>query len=221
MIATRRRRFRIPVMRYVKLLVFGVVVYELCSVPLTHNFLFNGPLKPFWMQVATAQKKFISPVIDPVVTPLIKPLHFAVQQKALSDSQKQIVALKKSLADEQTTENDNMKTIADLQKKLQASAKPAGAAGAAGTAGGAGAGVAGAAPLNAASPSPDDLKNAAYWASMEPENAAQIAQALPPLETARVFAAMKPDQVAEIMNVLPTAYNVKLKAVRLGGSAGI
>jgi flagellar motility protein MotE (MotC chaperone) len=213
MIATRKRPMHFPIKRYLKMFVAVAVLYELCSVPFTHKLIFDGPLKPLWKQVGDANAKFIKPILGPVAAPITKPLHFAFQQRQLMERSHEMTVLKATLAADAKQKKADTKQIADLQQKLSAP-KPAD-----GTTAGAGASSGlSATPAAAVTPSADDIKTASYWGAMEAENAASIAQKLAPEETARIFLAMKPDAVAEIMNTLPTEYNVKLKAVHLGGT---
>ena len=58
--------------------------------------------------------------------------------------------------------------------------------------------------------SADIRRTGAYWASMEPENAAKLAQRLPTSYVARVFAQMSPNDVGAILDALPAAYAAKL-----------
>jgi flagellar motility protein MotE (MotC chaperone) len=218
MIATRQRPFRLPIMAFIKVLAVFGIAYALVRVPVTHALIFDGPLKPVWKQTDGFEKKFIAPTVDPIFSPLA----MLNMSRKLNARNGEIIALKKELAQAKLDAQAAQKNAVQLQKKIQAKAvTPAVAA--AGGAAGANTQAASAAPSAASSaapmvqitPSPDEVQTAAYWGSMEAENAAAIAQKLDPVETARIFLAMKPDQVAEIMNVLPAAYNVKLQAVHL------
>ena len=210
MIATRRRPFRLPIKMIIKTTVFFGLVYVLVRVPFTHKLIFEGPLKPMWTQAAVFEKKFIAPSLDPVIEPLTA-LNLT---RKLETRNKEIIALKKQLRGEEYQAKLSRRQIQALQKKSVAKSGPAVAAPAAAAAVAA-TGTAGATPMVQVTPSPDEAQTAAYWGSMEAENASAIAQKLDPSETARIFLAMKPDQVAEIMNALPADYNVKLQEVHL------
>jgi flagellar motility protein MotE (MotC chaperone) len=53
-------------------------------------------------------------------------------------------------------------------------------------------------------------RTAQYWASMEPENAAKLAQRLSPVYVARILSLMQPDSVGAILDALPANYAAKL-----------
>lgn len=208
MIATRQRPFRLPIMALLQVVGFFGVVYALIRVPVTHGFIFNGPLKPVWKQVGGFEKRYLAPSLDPIFTPA-SVLNLT---RKLNAREKEIVTLKKELLAAQT----QVATIRLAASRKQARARNAAATAAVVMPAAAGpAASATSVPLVEITPTPDEALTAAYWASMEAENAAAIAQKLDPVETARIFLAMKPDQVAEIMNVLPASYNVKLQSVHL------
>jgi hypothetical protein len=193
-------------MALLQVLGFFGVVYALVRVPVTHRFIFDGPLKPVWRQVGGFEKKFLAPTLDPIFTP-VAVLNLT---RKLNVSEREIITLKKELL----TARAQTASIRLAASRKQARARTAAAAvvmpaavapAASGTS----------MPLVQVTPSPDEAMTAAYWSSMEAENAAAVAQKLDPVETARIFLAMKPDQVAEIMNVLPASYNVKLQSVHL------
>lgn len=208
MIATRRRPFRIPFMAILKTLIFFAVIYVLVRVPVTHKLIFDGPLKPMWTQVGSLEEKFVAPWFDPIV----EPFSAVNLTRKLADRNKEIIALKKQVRGDAYKQKLSMQQIRVLKAKH---AVKAGAAAAAAVAQSPARAASGAAPMVQITPSPDETQTAAYWGSMEAENAAAIAQKLDPTQTARIFLAMKPDQVAEIMNVLPADYNVKLQEVNL------
>ncbi|MFN2462048.1 MAG: magnesium transporter MgtE N-terminal domain-containing protein [Candidatus Velthaea sp.] len=117
--------------------------------------------------------------------------------------------LNASLESDRKTREEKETRIAELQSavaRLQAEPKPAPPA---------------AAPRARASTAPgaahdaaDALKRtAAYWASMDAEKAAAVAQRLPDEYVNRVFAQMAPDAVADIMNALPAKVAAHLTAV--------
>ena len=58
----------------------------------------------------------------------------------------------------------------------------------------------------------DIRRTGAYWSSMEPENAAKLAERLPTSYVARVFAQMSPNDVGAILDALPAPYAAKLTA---------
>jgi hypothetical protein len=206
-IATRQRPFRLPIMALLQVLAFFGVVYALVRIPVTHGFIFNGPLKPVWKQVGGFEKRYLAPTLDPIFTP-ISVLNLT---RKLNAREKEIITLKKALLSAQG-QIGSMRLAAS---RKQARARTAASASVAMPAAAGPATSATSAPLVQVTPSPDEAKTGAYWSSMEAENVAAIAQKLDPVETARIFLAMKPDQAAAVMNVLPASYNVKLQAVRL------
>ncbi len=182
------------------------IVYVLMCIPVTQKLIFSGPLKPMWQ----------------LAEQWCSPLAVADLTKKLNDRNQEIIALKKELLALQVpstaAHTKNGLVNARIAKKPAQRVVPVVAAAPTATpAAVALSGVVGGsdAPLVQMTPSPDESQTAAYWASMEAENAAAVAQKLDPSETARIFLAMKPDQVAEIMNALPADYNVKLQAVHL------
>jgi len=205
LIATRQRPFRLPIMALVQVLGFFGVVYALIRVPVTHGLIFNGPLKPLWRQAGGFEKRYLAPSLDPLFTPA-SVLNLT---RKLNAREKEIVTLKKELLAAQA-QTASIRLAASRKQALARSAAAVVMPAAAGPAA-----SATSVPLVQITPTPDEAQTAAYWSSMEAENAAAIAQKLDPVETARIFLAMKPDQVAEIMNVLPASYNVKLQSVHL------
>jgi flagellar motility protein MotE (MotC chaperone) len=216
-IVTRQRRKPFPYKRLLlPLLAIVLVVFALIWPP-SRNLILNGPAAPAARAVGNAYDN------------ASQPFHFAAQNQVITDRNRQIEALQAQLTQAQSEAADKAKQVASLQSQidqLQTEAassrsatspnpgRPATASGAGGVPGGTfssntaqGGFVAG--DLSAGA-SADVRRTGAYWASMEPENAAKLAQRLPTSYVARVFAQMSPNDVGAILDALPAAYAAKL-----------
>lgn len=153
--------------------------------------------------------------ISAFVNPYLAPLHFAAQEQVIADRNRQIEALgaqlegqRKDMAAKDTQISALQFQIRQLQdainKTAQASPSPAPVVR---TASGA---------LAPATPQPttDDPKHAAaVWASMDPAQAAAVAQRLPPDYTAKVMALMDSDSAGALLGALPPAYAARVARV--------
>lgn len=218
MIVTRQRRKPFPYKRLLlPLIAIALVVFAFIWPP-SRAVILNGPAAPAARAVGTAYDN------------AAQPFHFAAQNQVITDRNRQIEALQAQLTQAQSEAADKAKQVASLQSQIdqlqtQAAAarsaaspipaRPGGApAGAAGAPGGTfstntaqGGYVAGDLSSGA---NADIRRTGAYWGSMEPENAAKLAQRLPTSYVARVFAQMSPNDVGAILDALPAAYAAKL-----------
>ncbi|HZZ00073.1 MAG TPA: hypothetical protein VFE36_10910 [Candidatus Baltobacteraceae bacterium] len=151
------------------------------------------------------------------------PFHFAAQNQIITDRNRQIAALQAQLATTKSDAQTKDKKIAGLQTQLdqvQTQLASAGSNAAQASARGAALGQSSPRPgptdvLLAGSDlssnaSPDMKRTADYWAAMDPENAAKVAQRLPPSYVARVLALMPAESVGTILDNLPPAFAAKL-----------
>lgn len=213
MIVTRQRRKPFPYKRLIlPLFAVGLVVVALLWPP-SRNVITAGPMKPAWESAGSAMDKVAAP------------FHFAAQNDVITDRNRQIAALQSQLTAAQNGTQGKDKQIAALQQQIdqlqeQAAAarttpsktapRPAVSAGA----------FTMAAQSSQSNPvvsgdlsagaTADMRRTAQYWASMDPENAAKIAQRLPPSYVARVFALMQPDAVGAVLDALPANFAAKL-----------
>ncbi len=213
MIVTRRRRKPFPWKRLIlPVIAIALVITALSWAP-SRDAITNGPLAPAW--------KASSSGFDRVAAPF----HFAAQNQLLTQRNQQIASLQQQLADLKAQDAAKAKKIASLDTQigqLQARSTTRGAAPAASSSP---APVSGATanPFGAASAStgssandlasgatPDMRRTAAYWANMEPENAAKLVQKLPVPYVARVLALMSPDAVGAILDALPASVAAQL-----------
>ena len=217
MIVTRQRRKPFPFKRLLLPLIALALVAFAFIWPPSRNIILNGPAAPAARAVGSAYDNAAAP------------FHFAAQNQVITDRNRQIEALQTQLTQAQSEAADKAKQIASLQQQigqLQAQAattrsaaspnpaRPAAGATGAGASGGTfssdtaqGGYVAG--DLSAGATA-DIRRTGAYWSSMEPENAAKLAQRLPTTYVARVFAQMSPNDVGAILDALPPAYAAKL-----------
>ncbi len=204
MIVTRQRRKPFPYRRLIlPVLAIALVVFAFWWAP-SRSVIAGGPMAPVW-QTAGAWWGNVA-----------APFHFAAQNREITDRSRQIVQLQGQLATAQSTAQAKDKQIAALQQQidqLQSQAASARSAGppAKGAAAPRPVPSAGAFGSDAAAGTTPDIQRAAqYWTSMDPENAAKIAQRLPPSYVARVFAQMQPDAVGAILDALPPSFAAKL-----------
>jgi flagellar motility protein MotE (MotC chaperone) len=216
-IVTRQRRKPFPYKRLLLPLIAIALVVVAFIWPPSRNVILNGPAAPAARAVGNAYGN------------ASQPFHFAAQNQVITDRNRQIEALQTQLTQAQSEAADKAKQVASLQQQIdqlqtQAAssrsaaspnpARPAAGAATAGAPGGTfssstaqGGYVAG--DLSAGA-SADIRRTGAYWSSMEPENAAKLAQRLPTSYVARVFAQMSPNDVGAILDALPAAYAAKL-----------
>ena len=216
MIVTRQRRKPFPFKRLLLPLIAIVLVVVAFIWTPSRNLILNGPAAPAARAVGSAYDN------------AAQPFHFAAQNQVITDRNRQIEALQAQLTQAQSEAADKAKQVASLQQQIDqlqtqaASSRSASSPNPARPAGPAAAGVPGgtfssntaqggyvAGDLSAGA-SADVRRTGAYWASMEPENAAKLAQRLPTSYVARVFAQMSPNDVGAILDALPAAYAAKL-----------
>ena len=202
MIVTRRRpkrrNFGKIILPVLALLALAGALYW----PPSHNVIVNGPLKPVWGVLGAAGGQ------------AAKPLTFAAQQQRIADQNRKLrddAALRESDRKDKEAKDAQIAALRTQVVQLQSSEKatplpaPVVKPTAAADLG-----------LGAANPVPDDIRRtAAYWSSMDAEQAAAIAEKLPDDYVNRVFAQMSPDSVGDIMDALPPA-----TAARLAAAAG-
>ena len=204
MIVTRQRRKPFPFKRLIlPLIAIGLIAFAFIWPP-SRNVITSGPMGPLWRTAGNAWGNVSAP------------FHFAAQDQVITDRNRQIAALQAQLAQAQSTGSGKDKQIQSLQSQIdQLSAQAASARG------GSTAektmprpttstGALSFASDAAAGTTPDIQRTAQYWTSMDPDNAAKIAQRLPPSYVARVFAQMQPDAVGAILDALPASYAAKL-----------
>ena len=151
--------------------------------------------------------------------PYLAPLHFAAQEQVIADRNKQIEALGGEMEAERKQLAAKDSQIGQLQyqvKQLQDAAAKAAEA------------TPSPAPIKPASatqnaaagaPAPsqvstDDPKHAAaVWAAMDPEQAAALAERLPPDYTAKVLALMSTDSAGALLGALQPTYAAKVARV--------
>jgi flagellar motility protein MotE (MotC chaperone) len=215
-IVTRQRRKPFPFKRLLLPLIAIALVLFAFIWPPSRNMILNGPAAPAARVVGSAYDN------------AAQPFHFAAQNQVITDRNRQIEALQTQLTQAQSEAADKAKQVASLQQQIDqlqtqaASSRSASSPNPARAAGQTTAGVPGgtfssstaqggyvAGDLSAGA-SADVRRTGAYWASMEPENAAKIAQRLPTSYVARVFAQMSPNDVGAILDALPAAYAAKL-----------
>jgi len=216
-IVTRQRRKPFPFKRLLlPLIAIALVIFAFVWPP-SRNVLLNGPAAP--------AARTVGNTFDTVA----QPFHFAAQNQVITDRNRQIESLTAQLTQAQSEAADKAKQIASLQQQIDqlqtqaaasrtsatpASSRPGAAPSVAGAPGGSfssstaqGGYVAG--DLSAGATA-DIRRTGAYWASMEPENAAKLAERLPTTYVARVFAQMSPNDVGAILDALPAPYAAKL-----------
>ncbi|GAC1544079.1 MAG: hypothetical protein NVS2B17_24680 [Candidatus Velthaea sp.] len=198
MIVTRRR----PVKRNLAPLLLPLAALIALTIALawqpSREVIANGPLKPLWNVAATAGAQ------------VARPLSFASQQQQIADKNRELRTRDAALESDRKAQEAKDARISALQSQvsqLQAQPKPTPMRTvpkpAPSTLGAVSAGTA---------PS-DEIKRAAqYWAAMDAEKAAAIAQRLPDTYVNRVFAQMAPDSVGDIMNALPAKVAARLIA---------
>lgn len=217
MIVTRKRRKPFPFKRLIlPLVAIALVVFAFVWGP-SRGIILNGPLAPAARTVGNAYDT------------AAQPFHFAAQNQVITDRNRQIEALQTQLTQAQGEAADKAKQIAALQQQIdqlqtqaastRSNARPAPARSPAGATSGGPNGVAFSSSTAqggyvngdlSAGATADTRRTGAYWASMEPENAAKLAQRLPTAYVARVFAQMSPNDVGAILDALPPAYAAKL-----------
>jgi len=218
-IVTRQRRKPFPWKRFLlPAVAIVLVVFAFVWAP-SRNLILSGPAAP------------VARSIGNIADTVAQPFHFAAQNQVITDRNRQIEALQTQLSAAQSDAQDKAKQIAALQQQIselqsQAVASRSGASpsparpapGGAPAAGGAAGGTFGGSSAQSgyvsgdlsAGATADIRRTGAYWASMEPENAAKIAQHLPTPWVARVFAQMSPNDVGAILDALPADYAAKL-----------
>ncbi|GAC1404092.1 MAG: hypothetical protein NVSMB64_06790 [Candidatus Velthaea sp.] len=198
MIVTRRRpkkrKWTALLLPLAALAALGVAL----AWPPSHNVIANGPLKPVWNVAAG------------VGAQAARPFSFAVQQQKIADKNRELRARDAAIENDRKAQEVKDARISALQSQvaqLQAQPKPTPARAFPKPA----ASTLGVAPAGA--PVPDDMKRTAqYWASMDAEKAAAIAQRLPDAYVNGVFTQMTPESVGDIMNALPAKVAARLTA---------
>jgi flagellar motility protein MotE (MotC chaperone) len=211
-IVTRQRRKPFPIRRLIlPAIAIALVVFAFVWPP-SRNVIAAGPMAPVWRTAGNA------------FTVVAQPFHFAAQNQAITAANRQVAQLQAQLATAQSAGSDKDKQIAALQSQVaqlqtQAaaarSATPAGPRPAPSTLGGSSGNggsqgpVAGRGDLSAGATA-DARRVAAYWGSMDPENAAKVVQRLPVPYVAHIFALMQPDSVGAILDALPPTFAAQI-----------
>lgn len=210
MIVTRKRKKPFPYKRFVLPLVALALAAFAFSWGPSRDAMSSGPMAPL---VRGTQAYF-----DTVAAPF----HFAAQNQVITDRNRQIAALQGQLASAKSDVQTKDKAIAALQTQLdqvQTQLASAGAnapapAGRAPRPGAAappfGSNVALTGSDLSANATPDMKRTADYWAAMDPENAAKVAQRLPVPYVARVLALMPAEAAGTILDNVPPSFAAKL-----------
>lgn len=213
MIVTRQRRKPFPYRRLILPIVAIALVAFAFAWPPSRNVITSGPMSPAWRVAGDAFGNIAAP------------FHFAAQNQVITDRNRQIVTLQNQLTAAQNDAQNKSKQIAALQGQIDqlqtqaastrnapANASPARGAARPASSGGAFAAAGGTSMAGdlSAGASSDMRRTAQYWTAMDPENAAKIAQKLPPSYVARVFSLMQPDAVGAILDALPPSFAAKL-----------
>lgn len=205
MIVTRRRRKPFPWKRFLlPLIAFALVAFAIWWGP-SRSAISGGPMAPVWQTAGTWWSGVTAP------------FHFAAQNQVITDRNRQIAVLQSQLTSAQNAGQDKDKQITALQQQidqLQSQAAAARTTANSPRSSPRPAGTANAFAADASGVAPDVAKTAQYWTAMDPENAAKVAQKLPPSYVARVLAQMQPDAVGAILDALPAAYAAKLTQER-------
>jgi flagellar motility protein MotE (MotC chaperone) len=215
-IVTRQRRKPFPFKRLLlPLIAIALVVFAFFWPP-SRNVILNGPAAPAARAVGNAYDN------------AAQPFHFAAQNQVITDRNRQIEALQAQLTQAQGEAAGKAKQIASLQQQIdqlqtqaastRSNASPVPARPAAGAPAAAPTGAFSSSTAQggyvagdlSAGATADVRRTGAYWSSMEPENAAKLAERLPTSYVARVFAQMSPNDVGAILDALPAAYAAKL-----------
>ena len=150
------------------------------------------------------------------INPYLAPLHFAAQEQVIADRNRQIEVLNGQIEDGRKLAASKDTQISALQfqirqmqdaaaKAAEATASPAPVVRTAN-------GVVAATPQ----PTTDDPKHAAtVWSSMDPAQAAAVAQRLPPDYTAKVMALMDSDSAGALLGALPPSYAARVARVSI------
>jgi uncharacterized coiled-coil protein SlyX len=207
-IVTRRRRKAFPYRRLLLPVAAVALVAIALAWPPSRRFITTGPLAPVWNAASGVAQQITAP------------FHFAAQNEVITDRDRTIARLTGELTAAQKRVGEQQRQIASLQSQIEqlqlralashaATPKPVARASANGFAGSSGLAAGSAGDLSAGA-TPDMRRTAAYWASMDPENAAKLVQRLPPAYDARIFSLMQPDAVGAILDALPPAFAAKL-----------
>jgi flagellar motility protein MotE (MotC chaperone) len=171
------------------------------------GFVTNGPLNPIVARIGA------------FFTPYLAPLHFASQEQVIADRNRQIEALGSQIEDQRKDAASKDAQISALQfqiKQMQSAAAKAAEATptpAPRSASSALANGEAPAPAETTSTTDDPKHAAAVWATMDPEQAAAVAQKLPADYTAKVLALMSNDAAGQLLGALPPDYAAKVAQV--------
>jgi flagellar motility protein MotE (MotC chaperone) len=202
-IVTRRRRRRPRIGRYILPLLALVALAVALAWPPSHNAIANGPLKPVWSFTGG------------VLAQASRPISFTAQQQQLVERNREIRALNAQLEQSRQAQAADDARVAQMQQQVDSVLRqpkptvaplPRGSAGPGGAAQLAQNGAAGAAPTD------DEKRLAQTWAAMDPTKASALAQRLPVDEVSRILRSMDPDDAAEILNALPPKLGAQVSA---------
>lgn len=208
MIVTRKRKKPFPFKRLILPSIALLLAAFALSWEPSRNAMSAGPLGP----VVRATGAWFDTVAAP--------FHFAAQNQKITDLNRQIAALQTQLAAANSDAQTKDKKISNLQTQLdQAQTQLA-------TANGNAAKVSprprpsapglpsGSVALTgsdlSANATPDMKRTADYWAAMDPENAAKVAQRLPASYVARILALMPTEAAGTLLDNLPPTFAAKL-----------
>jgi flagellar motility protein MotE (MotC chaperone) len=211
MIVTRqrpKRKFN-PRKLVLPVVAIAALAFALWWPPSQHRivgFITNGPIA------------VIAGRVGAFFQPYLAPLHFAAQEQVIADRNHEIEALGGEIEGQRRDLSAKDAEISSLNlqiKQMQAAAQQAASATSTPQPAQQSASAAGG---TAEAPPPqrftDDPKHeAAVWSSMDPEQAAALAEKLPPDFTAKVLALMDNDSAGALLGALPADYAAKVARV--------
>ncbi|MEO6912452.1 MAG: hypothetical protein ABI182_00350 [Candidatus Baltobacteraceae bacterium] len=206
MIVTRRRRKPFKLQKYLLPFLAVVLIVLACIWTPSQNAIFNGPLAPIWRALGSAYGR------------AAQPLHFAQQNAAISQKDRQILNLQQQLATDSAQTATLNKQLTQVQSQLNATeqqqaierGRAAPKSPAARSSAPAIIDAASAGSDLSTSATPDLRRTASEWSSMDAQNAAKVVQRLPISYVARIFAVMPADAVGQILDNVPPAYAAQL-----------
>ncbi len=211
MIVTRKRKKPFPFKRLLlSAIAILLIVFALSWGP-SRDAMSSGPMGPVVRATGTW--------FDAVAAPF----HFAAQNETITGLNRQIAALQTQLAAAKSEAQTKDKKIAGLQTQLDQAQMQLATSGssvknpphpAPSVAGLPSGSVAMTGSDLAANATPDMKRTADYWAAMDPENAARVAQRLPAPYVARVLALMPAEAAGTILDNLPPTFAAKLTQER-------
>jgi len=207
-IVTRRRRRKVRLGRYVLPLLALAALAVALAWPPSHNAIANGPLKPFWTAAGNVLGVAARPLSFAAQQQTI-----VDRNREIRSLNAQLEQSRQAQAADDARVTAAQQQVQSLLAQPRPSTAPIarsspGAIAAAGTAG------AGTTEMTAGGqPATDDEKRlGATWAQMDPDKASAIAQRLPVEEVSRILSTMDPGDAAEVLNALPPKLGAQVSA---------